>query len=430
MKQVQPTFLIIANRIFWPPTDGHKVVLFNYCKGLSDRFNCKIHVLAFLESGQDSSDADNPPDFIDDVRILEKPCKLEMAKNLLLGCFLGGPIQSALFFKKKSGEIIRETVSRLNPDYVFFDMARVSDYVKYIKSFRCMTVLYLEDSLSKRYQRQLSSIDNLNKTGGIAGKYSAELSAGASKMASFKFIQKLVLRYESRAMKQLEKLAFLRFDYVLFVSPIEACQLAKEENAENVFAVPLGVDCEFYASGPRPIARDNIISFMGDMGTSANADSLRLIVNEILPLLDDEVILEVSGNAPDILRQEFKSNRRVEFLGRVEDTRESLRSSRVFLCPISYGTGIKTKILEAMAIGVPLVTNDIGNEGIGLISGEEALVHNSISDLAADVRLLLKDKQYADNLAKSAQKKAWELFDWEKSFDNFKKIGLDDNFNK
>ena len=160
------------------------------------------------------------------------------------------------------------------------------------------------------------------------------------------------------------------------------------------------------------------------MRSSANADSLRYIVNEVLPLLADNVVLEVSGTAPNELKQEFNRNSQVRFLGRVEDTREVLRSSQVFLAPIAYGSGIKTKILEAMAIGVPIVTNSIGNEGIGLTDEIDALVDDDREAIARDVTRLLKDRQLAHRLVKSARDKVVRDFDWQKSLATFSRLGF------
>lgn len=168
----------------------------------------------------------------------------------------------------------------------------------------------------------------------------------------------------------------------------------------------MGVDCPFYTSGPEPSPRPGVVSFLGDMRAAANADSLRYIADEVLPLIGPDVMLEVVGTASEDLIDEFKSNNQIRFLGRVEDTRAALRSTSVFLAPIAYGTGIKTKILEAMAIGVPIVTNAIGNEGIGLIDCVDAFVADGATGQAAAVRRLLDNKDLAIRLASSARRKA------------------------
>lgn len=420
--------LFFTDRIFWPANDGHKVVLSNYCKGLAERYGCEIHVLSFLETGQSEDLLRIKPAYIASVQLAEKPSKTTIAINLsvsLLKGGKGGPIQSALFKNGDAMRQLRDAVSELKPDYCFIDLPRLASFVECIDDLPCKKVLYMEDVFSSRYDRQLASIDTLKKTEGVAGKYSASFSGGIAKLASCQFLQKAILVTESKRMKLLERNTPTMFDYVVLVSPIEAKKLAEDTFADNVVAIPLGVDCSYYMSGPDPSARRNVVSFLGDMRASANADSLRYIAGEVLSLLDRDVVLEVSGTVSKDLFKEFADNDRVKLLGRVEDTRCALRSTSVFLAPIVYGSGIKTKILEAMAIGVPIVTNSVGNEGIGLVDGEDAFVADNAADQASAVRRLLKDRDLAAKFVASSRRKVINNFDWRKSISSFTTLGFE-----
>ena len=419
--------LFFTDRLFWPANDGHKVALSNYCKGLASEYDCEIHVLSFLEAGQDEELAFSSPDFISSVTLANKPSKQTIAKNLMMALargVSGGPIQCGLFKSKDTAAQLHNIVLDLKPTHVFLDLPRLSPYVEAIRDLPCIKVLYLEDVFSKRYQRQLKSLDTLKKTGGVAGKYEANFKGGMAKLASNVELQKYVLRTESKRVRMVELEAPDKFDYVVLVSPMEAKQLTNDTGADNVVAVPLGVDCQFYTAGPNSIPRRNFLSFLGDMRSAANADSLRYIANEVLPHINTEVTLEVSGSVSDDLIDEFKDSPRVTFLGRVADTRETLRSTSVFLAPLAYGTGIKNKILEAMAIGVPIVTNSIGNEGVGLIDGVDAFVSDDAAEQARAVLRLLEDRDLAARLVSAARQKAIDFFDWEKSLASFSTLGF------
>lgn len=419
--------LFFVDRIFWPANDGHKVVLMNYSKGLVEEYGCEVHVLAFLEAGQSAEAIEQVPSFISGVEIVKKPPKQVIASNLavsLLSGVKGDPIQCALFRSPEAEAQLRSSVEKIQPTHVFFDLPRLSPFVDCIKDLYCKKVLYMEDAFSVRYARQLKSLDILKKTGGVAGKYSVNFKGGVARLVANPILQKLVLKMESKRMRRLELDAPKIFDYVVLVSPDEVAKLAEDTGIENIVAVPLGVDCSFYMEGPMPQAREGVLSFLGDMRASANADSLRYIADEVLPLIGRDIILEVSGNVRSDLVDEFVGDSRIKFLGRVEDTRETLRSSSVFLAPIAYGTGIKTKILEAMAIGVPVVTNSIGNEGIGLVDGNEAFVSDDPAELAECVRLLMDDSTLAALFVTSARRKAIEAFDWKKSLSNFARLNF------
>lgn len=419
--------LFFTDRIFWPANDGHKVALTNYCKGLAEQYGCEVHVLSFLEVGQTEDEASFAPPYIASVELAEKPPKHMIAANLarsLLSGSKGDPIQCSLFKNSKVQRRLRKVVEGIRPSHVFFDLPRLSPYRRCIEDFPCKKVLYMEDVFSMRYARQLDSLDALKKTGGIAGKYSANFKGGFAKLASSQALQRFVLETESKRMRGFEISAPDLFDYVVLVSPDEASKLADRTDADNVIAIPLGVDCSFFTKGSQPESRTNVLSFLGDMRASANADSLRYIADEVLPRIGRNVVLEVSGNVRRELANEFAKNSQIKFLGRVEDTREALRSASVFLAPIAYGTGIKTKILEAMAIGVPIVTNSIGNEGIGLENGKEAFVSDDPAILAENVCRLLDNRSIATRMAAAAQRRAVEAFDWRKSLSNFTYLGF------
>lgn len=85
--------LFFTDRIFWPANDGHKVVLTNYCKGLVSEYDCDVHVLSFLEAGQDEQSVLSRPDFISSVALANKPDKKTIVKilqRLLQRVFAGG----------------------------------------------------------------------------------------------------------------------------------------------------------------------------------------------------------------------------------------------------------------------------------------------------------------------------------------------------
>ena len=125
--------------------------------------------------------------------------------------------------------------------------------------------------------------------------------------------------------------------------------------------VSLGVAYPFF-SEKLPVKKDDgKVTFVGNMATPANADSVRYIIDQVLP--NSRMIKNIVfvGKCPESLREEYEKNEKVFFTGKVDDLRMYVEGGMVFLAPIAYGTGIKTKILEAMAMGMPVFTNSIGS---------------------------------------------------------------------
>ena len=97
---------------------------------------------------------------------------------------------------------------------------------------------------------------------------------------------------------------------------------------------------------------------------------------------------------------------------------------QLFLSPIAFGSGIKTKILEAMAAGLPVLTNAVGAEGIAAEVGKDFLVLEDASDLAAAADRLLGDPATAIEIGENAAAFVKNHFDWDAVFAKFAKLEL------
>lgn len=115
--------------------------------------------------------------------------------------------------------------------------------------------------------------------------------------------------------------------------------------------------------------------FLGNFENPANRDALAWFTREVWPLVRKrlpELELRVAGNA---CPQEIAdARRRITVLGKVADLSEIFAAALVFVSPIRIGTGINTKILQAMAHGLPIVTTSVGAEGLQLVDGRQALL--------------------------------------------------------
>ena len=92
------------------------------------------------------------------------------------------------------------------------------------------------------------------------------------------------------------------------------------------------------------------------------------------------------------------------FLGFCKDIRDEIESTNIFLSPIPFGTGIKTKIIEAMAMGMPVITNDIGIEGISCLNGINVIIENNYQNMAKVINSLINDEGELSKLGIEAQK--------------------------
>lgn len=152
--------------------------------------------------------------------------------------------------------------------------------------------------------------------------------------------------------------------------------------------------------------------FLGNMAHAPNIDALRYCVEEILPRTGSSLSkLDVIGsNASPELKQELGN--RVHFRGFVDDVGAALQEYDVMLAPLRFGSGTKLKLLEAMAANLPIVTTDIGAEGLMLENEVSAMIVNTPEEMASALQRLADDSNLGRRTAENARQLMERNFMW------------------
>lgn len=402
--------LFVTTRLFWPADSGRKVVLYNYCKGLHYQLGYDVYVYSFLEGDQTLADAAEFPDFIEDVRLASSLDGCSKIKNFLKAFTdRSTSFQSALFWSENNARAIRSYCNEIGASIVILDMIRLSPYIKSLDGLNIPVVLDYDDLLSKRYERQVGMTH-----GNVLGKYGTQVSPLLGSFVSNRLIRNFVLSIESKRVKRAEDKYARLADAVLFVSPIEAEELNNRLKTNKCFSATIGANVIDVTS---EYLKKYDFGFVGNLHTAANQASLDYICTEILPLLPGKT-LRVIGVCPKEIQKRYSAFECVSFSGRVETISDELIKCEVMLAPFVYGTGIKTKILEAMGIGVPVVTNDIGIEGMTCKPGVEFELGNTPEVLARCCESLLRDRQKRCEMVRAAKEYIRSNHNWENSINN------------
>lgn len=147
------------------------------------------------------------------------------------------------------------------------------------------------------------------------------------------------------------------------------------------------------------------ILFLGSFRHTPNQEALTWFVEQVLPLVlaeEPRARVLVVGSEPPPLSS-FRHAEAVELVGFVEDVREPLARYSVFVCPILSGSGVRVKLLEAFAAGIPVVSTRLGAEGLADRDGEICALADQPADFARHVVELLRDPQKATALAARAR---------------------------
>lgn len=413
--------LFITTRLFFTTNSGRKLSLYHYCRGLYEKYDYDIYIYSFLEGDQIfDTEVTKKPYFIKEVYCAEEVKFSSKLINLLFKSLLSSkwPLQCSLYYSKKNVQQINRLCEEHGFDVAITDMIRTAPYIEALNRVP-IRILDMDDLLSKRYERELAS-DYSDPN--FIGQYSKKLPRFANKIIPL--IKKRVLKIEISKLKYSEVYYGNLYDKVIFVSDLETSELNQKLNERKCVTIPTGVDYEYFSAVVNKEQESNALSFIGNMEYPPNIDSLRIIVNKILPYVSHPVKLYVVGKVTDKVKSEF--NDKVIFLGMAEDLRSTLKLTTLFVSPIAYGSGIKTKILEAMAMGLPVLTNSVGAEGINIVSGKNAIVSNDLRFLAAEIDRLLDNKEERIRIGNEAQELIKSQHQWEDIWKHFSLCGLGD----
>ncbi len=215
-------------------------------------------------------------------------------------------------------------------------------------------------------------------------------------------------RYEGRLLCQ--------FDLITMVSELDcATTLAMvREKRVQVQVVPNGVDCRRNHPGlaqPQP----NLLIYNGALTYSANYDAMQYFLAEIYPLVQaqvEDVSLTITGSTSGVALSDLGVDESVRLSGHVHDIRPLVAGAWACVVPIRQGGGTRLKILEAMALGTPVVSTSKGAEGLNVISNHDILIANEPRDFAAQVIRLLRAPALRTDLVANARRLVEQQYDW------------------
>jgi len=165
--------------------------------------------------------------------------------------------------------------------------------------------------------------------------------------------------------------------------------------------VRAAIDTRRYHFVSSPRVPDTLL-FLGSFRHSPNLDALRWFTQEVFPKIlaaRPAVTFHIVGSDPPQSSTIWNDHPNIRLLGAVPDIKEPLQRFAVFICPVLSGSGVRVKLLEAFACGIPAVSTTIGAEGLAKIPGEFCELADSPDAFAASVLHLLANPEHRLALA-------------------------------
>ncbi|MGH9928971.1 MAG: glycosyltransferase [Pyrinomonadaceae bacterium] len=202
---------------------------------------------------------------------------------------------------------------------------------------------------------------------------------------------------EAKRYRKLEKQLAQSSDIVWSAS-LEDKQVMEQVTETRIEVVP--TIHELRDCGKSFADRQDLL-FIGNLAHRPNDDAVLFFMREVYPSVRESmpnVRFDIIGDNPSAAIKAHSSDD-VRVLGYVPDVEPYLRNARVFIAPLRFGAGIKGKVGEAMARGVPVVTTSIGAEGFGLTHGLNVMIGDDPASFAEAIHQLYSQKDLWQRVA-------------------------------
>ncbi|MBV9848276.1 MAG: glycosyltransferase [Armatimonadetes bacterium] len=206
-------------------------------------------------------------------------------------------------------------------------------------------------------------------------------------------------------------------DQVLTVSAEDARTLHRlAPDLKNLTPVPIGVDGDYFRPVPRSSESRTLLS-IGTMDWPPNVESLLWFYGSVYPQIRaavPDVKLNIVGADPvDKIRRLAREDKSVSVSGYVQDVRPTAADCAAFIVPLRSGSGMRVKILNAMAMALPVVSTTVGVEGIAATHRKDILVADTPDEFARECIRLLRDPERGTEIGAAARKLVEEHYSWE-----------------
>lgn len=185
-------------------------------------------------------------------------------------------------------------------------------------------------------------------------------------------------------------------------------------NYRRVEVLPNAIDVSEY-EGFCGEPQANTLIFSGGLSYKPNYEGLRYFLERVFPLVQEtipSVTLSVTGSTEGVDLQDLPRSAGVRYLGYLPDVRPYVGRSWVAVVPILRGGGTRLKILEAMALGTPVVSTSKGAEGLDVDAGTDLVVGDNPTALARSIIEILQSPARRSELSRAGRFRVRKSYDW------------------
>ena len=382
--------LLLTQVLPYPPDSGPKVKTFYLLKYLAQRH--RVTLVSFVRSEQEAAQASDLEALCEAVYTIPMPrSRWRDGWHLLRSTLTGQSFIIARDHVPAMHHLLADLCQKVPFDAVHADQLNMAQYA-------------LPLNIPARV------LDQHNAVWTVFARLAEQLPAGP---------RKLILNHEVRRLYHYEGRVCGLFDIVSTVSVEDVAALQQAMGRQVAMPViPIAIDTDAEQIIQRqPDSMD--IVYVGTMYWPPNIDGVLWFSREIFPLIQAKVpqarFVVVGARPPQEVIDLGEQNPNIVIRGYVPDLNEVLSRSAMMVIPLRAGGGMRVKILNGLAQGLPMVSTTLGAEGIAVTNNEHLLLADTPADFATAVLRLMDNRALAEHLGRNARRLAEEVYDYRRA---------------
>ncbi len=393
--------LQLMNKVPWPPNDGGAIACLNMTKGFS-MLGHDVTVLCMNTSKHHISIKDMPLQISStaEFRLVEVPASInwmEAALNLL---FSKLPYNAHRFISDEFSIELIKLLTENTFDIIQLEGLYLCPYIPVIRKYSKALITYRAHNIEYEIWERTATLSH-----GLRSNY---------------------LRNLSKRIKRFEINHLNTYDILVPITDRDGKILDSLGNTKPRHTSQTGIDFASLVPTAKKLEFPSLFH-IGALDWAPNQEGLIWFFDHCWSKIHDEnpqLKFYLAGrNAPEWFERRIKLDG-VEYLGEINDAYDFMNSKAVMVVPLFSGSGMRIKIIEGMALGKPIVTTDIGTEGIPTENGNNILIANDAEQFHEAITRLINDRELSDNIGKNA------IGFIQEKFDNISQAGALINFYK
>lgn len=370
--------LLLCKKVPFPLRDGESVAIHNMVTSLK-KIGYEVDLLSFNTTKHKTIISEHPKySYIYDQLYTVPLDNSIVASKALKNLFSSESYHIERFITPEFDEKLSRVLNLNTYDFVQLESVFLAPYIDTI--------------------RKLSDAKIVLRTHNVETRIWSRLAKSAP------FLKRKYLELQCKRLEKFESITLEKVDHIITMSNNDAVVLKEMGMLDNYSIIPISIDVSKYESEFKILNKK--IGFIGSLDWRPNIEGLEWFIENVwneLQKANSDIQFHVAGRAPSESLVKLMEDAKVIYQGEVRSAQNFITSNMILVVPLHSGSGLRVKILEAMSLGIPVVTTTIGAEGINVVDDESIIIADDAQQMISDIQSILIDIETYFSIANNSK---------------------------